>query len=73
MQRTGKYFHLHALVTLSMSVEKKCFSAWDLISAGSSHVGSPFTNEEQKNIVCDVIDASVTHACLVYDISHIDC
>lgn len=53
-----------------MSVEKKCFSAWDLISSGSSHAGSLFTNEEQKKTVCDVTDASVTHACLVYDISH---
>ena len=56
-----------------MSVEKKCFSAWDLISLGSSHAGSLFINEEQKKTVCDVTDASVTHACLVYDVSHIDC
>ena len=36
------------------TMEKKCFSAVSLSYSGSSHVGSLFTNEEQKRLAPDI-------------------
>ena len=45
------------------------FFAWNWKSSGSSHVGSLFTKEDQKNAGSDVMCTSVTHAGLVHDVT----
>ena len=43
----------------------------DLSSTGHSHIGSLFTNEEQKekNVACEVVHTSGTHASFVRDVT----
>lgn len=53
-------------IYIRAAVQRYC-SAPKLCSSGRSHIGSLFTNEEQKGLAHDVNDTCATHAGLLHD------
>ena len=69
-----KYFHPQASFHSSINTDTMgVLSASNLSSSGCSHVGSLFTNEEQKRLARDMFDTFATHSNLVHDITDTDC
>ena len=68
-----KYLHLQASFHSSINTDTMgVLSPSNLSSSGCSHVGSHFTNEEQKRLARDMFDTFATYSNLVHDITDTD-
>ena len=68
----GKIFLAAGFVSILMQ-HKYFFASKKLSPSGCSHVGSLFTNKEQKRQVHDVVYISATSAGLVHDVTDTNC
>ena len=64
------------MIVLLIFMEQKYFAGLNLSSSRCNHIGSLFTNEEEKKpkkLAHDVLDTPATHADLDSDITDMDC